>query len=453
MQRSITTVIFVLGLVATTARLRAENAGPARKPVEGTLTIGSHTFKLLYAVAYQTTFGDETCTSVLASDRKIPMDRIQATLKKDNGSDENVSLDQPYVIITFRPSGELLGCRASGEGGSFSRSGSSLTGTLTLEGGRAKGEANLAPREDATIKTALTLRWDVVLSAESAPKPAVRPAGVVKPSVSGTFKGNGKQAKLAFVSARPGEPFDDRPSILIVLTERDHSKDPKPDIRAAFGDYGSALIVSTFEDGKIFGCQVAHAAHGKMPFSALGSMRTAAFEIEDGRVEGEFVTDGEQSFFDKTWEVNLKFVAPYSPPAKAPLLAAKPRSGEQPTKTNPAKTTDRGPGGSNKPAANTAKSLKVKDLALPKDATDTVYKKLVGQITFNSATGHQALAAEFSKKLAAQGWKSDDDDLIAAKSAILNRTLGEATLTIFVKPAPKGSTVTIMTEGLDWEEE
>ncbi|HEV3005027.1 MAG TPA: hypothetical protein VGX78_11230 [Pirellulales bacterium] len=41
----------------------------------------------------------------------------------------------------------------------------------------------------------------------------------------------------------------------------------------------------------------------------------------------------------------------------------------------------------------------------------------------------------------------------AAKSAILNRTRGAAKLTIFVKPAAEGSTVTIMTEGLDWEEE
>ena len=34
---------------------------------------------------------------------------------------------------------------------------------------------------------------------------AAKPAGPVKPSVTGTFKGNGKPAKLAFVSARPGE--------------------------------------------------------------------------------------------------------------------------------------------------------------------------------------------------------------------------------------------------------
>ncbi|MGE5191147.1 MAG: hypothetical protein ACM3U2_01515 [Deltaproteobacteria bacterium] len=65
----------------------------------------------------------------------------------------------------------------------------------------------------------------------------------------------------------------------------------------------------------------------------------------------------------------------------------------------------------------------------------------------------QALAGEFSKKLAAQGWKSDrSGDLVTPRSAILKRTRGEASLTIVVKPADKGSAVTIMTEGLDWEE-
>jgi hypothetical protein len=93
----------------------------------------------------------------------------------------------------------------------------------------------------------------------------------------------------------------------------------------------------------------------------------------------------------------------------------------------------------------------VKDLALPKDASDVVYKQLVEQMTFRSPTAVQALAGDFSKKLAGQGRKSDGADLITPKSAILKRNRGEASLTIFVKPADKGSQVTIMTEGLDWE--
>ena len=60
------------------------------------------------------------------------------------------------------------------------------------------------------------------------------PAANVKPSVTGMFKGNGKEAKLAYVSAHWREPFNDKPSIVLVFTEKDHSKDKKPDFNAAF---------------------------------------------------------------------------------------------------------------------------------------------------------------------------------------------------------------------------
>ena len=112
----------------------------------------------------------------------------------------------------------------------------------------------------------LDVRFDVPLlrAGESLPatvnkKPG--PAANVKPSVTGVFKGNGKDAKLAYVSAHWREPFGDKPSIVLVFTEKDHSKDKKPDFNAGFGKFGSALIVSLHEDGDIFGCQVvAHRA-------------------------------------------------------------------------------------------------------------------------------------------------------------------------------------------------
>ncbi len=452
MQRVVRCAV-VLWLFSFTVALPAQEAKPESKPIEGTLTIGKRVYQLAYAVAYETKRGDETYISILASDRKISFDQIQTNMNQNDGSDEQVSLNQPFVVIMFRKSGEAARCRANDENSGISRSGGLTDCKLKFENGRASGEAKLAPADDAALKSAFDFRWDLALDTPATSKPP-RPAGPVKPSVTGTFKGNGKQAKLAFVSARPGEPFDGKSSILLVFTEKDHSKDPKPDFKAGFGDYGSALIISVFEDGKIFSCQVAHAAHGRMPFSSSGSVSTAAFEVEDGRVEGEFKTDGEQKFFEKTWEVDLKFVAPYTAPASKQVAAAKDKAKaadktpSQPGKEKPAKK-GKADDEDGKPA-KAADALNVKDLALPKDATDIVYKKLVEHMSFKSATGHQALAGEFSKALAAQGWKSDGNDLVAAKSAILKRTRGKANLTIFVKPADKGSTVTIMTEGLDW---
>ncbi len=132
-------------------------------------------------------------------------------------------------------------------------------------------------------------------------------AAADKPAVSGTFKGNGKPAKLAYVTALKGEPFSDKETIVLVFTEKDHSKDKKPDFKAAFGDYGSALIITTYHDGQIIGCEVAHQAHKKSPFSSVGSIETKDFAIDKGKISGKITTSGELDAFDQKWEVDLKF--------------------------------------------------------------------------------------------------------------------------------------------------
>ena len=128
-------------------------------------------------------------------------------------------------------------------------------------------------------------------------------------AVSGVFKGNGKEAKLAFVSTRKGEPFADKPTIVITFTEKDHSKEKKPDIKAGFGDFGSALIITINDDGKIIGCVVAHAAHERKGFSTVGDIKMSAFKVKDGKIRGDITTDGEQKTFGQNWEVHIKFQA------------------------------------------------------------------------------------------------------------------------------------------------
>jgi hypothetical protein len=127
--------------------------------------------------------------------------------------------------------------------------------------------------------------------------------------VSGVFKGNGKAAKLTYASARKGEPFADKPTVIITFTEKDHSKEKKPDIKAGFGDFGSALIITINSEGKIIGCVVAHAAHEKRGFSSVGDIKMSEFKTKDGKLQGKIATDGEQKTFGQTWEVDIKFQA------------------------------------------------------------------------------------------------------------------------------------------------
>jgi hypothetical protein len=125
--------------------------------------------------------------------------------------------------------------------------------------------------------------------------------------VSGVFKGNGKEAKLAYITAVKGDSFMDKPTIVLVLTEKDHSKDAKPRIGAMFGRFGSALIVTVMPDGKIIGCEVAHQAHEKSGFSSIGNLKMSDFKLDGGKVSGKLSTDGEVKTFGQTWEVKVEF--------------------------------------------------------------------------------------------------------------------------------------------------
>jgi len=137
-----------------------------------------------------------------------------------------------------------------------------------------------------------------------------RLAAADDPPVSGVYKANGQEAKLAYVSTSKGEPFADKPTIVMVFTEKDHSKDKKPDVGAMFGKYGSALIMKVYEDGQIVGCQVAHTAIKKGSFSSIGQMKMSDFKIADGKITGKLSTGGEAETFGDKWQVDLKFQAP-----------------------------------------------------------------------------------------------------------------------------------------------
>ena len=142
--------------------------------------------------------------------------------------------------------------------------------------------------------------WVLFVTALAGPARAAEP-------VSGTFTGDGTGAKLAFVSAHKGEPLSDKPTIRLVFTEKDHSRDPKPYVKAGFGHYGSALMITVHPDGKIVGCEVAHTAH-KMPgFSSLGSIAMSDFKAADGKLTGTIKTDGEVETFKQKWKVDIQF--------------------------------------------------------------------------------------------------------------------------------------------------
>jgi allantoicase len=128
-----------------------------------------------------------------------------------------------------------------------------------------------------------------------------------EPAVTGTFTGDGKAAKIAHVSARKDEPLAGKDTIVLTFTEKDHTKEAKPDIKASFGNFGSALIITVNSDGEIVGCEVAHSAHKKTPFSSVGKIKLSDYKNAGGTVQGKISTGGGTETFGQKWEVDLTF--------------------------------------------------------------------------------------------------------------------------------------------------
>ncbi|WP_009961780.1 hypothetical protein [Verrucomicrobium spinosum] len=259
-----------------------------------------------------------------------------------------------------------------------------------------------------------------------------------KPTVSGTFLGDGKDGKIQYLVVQTREPFSDKPAIRLVFTEKNPSASKKPDFDAGFKKLGSALVISVFKDGGIFGCEVAHSSHSKSPFSSVGAIKMEGFTVTDTQVSGRLTTGKELEFFGQTWNVDLNFSAPLP---KGAFAAESPSTAKKMEKEKEKEVSE--------PVA-TGPKLPIADLPLPAGARDIEYKSVVGHILFKADGSVSTVANDFSKKLKAQGWQDGAGSLIGKNNAILKRKLNGADLTIMIQPEGTGSNVKVFTQGLDW---
>ena len=253
------TIVSAMGAVALLAQ------EGTTKVTEGTLMLEKKSYPLKHALAYETTIDNEQALAVVFSGQPVSSEKLKETreAEKEGGDGD---FNRPYLKLVFQTTGELKYWSAGAGGTMLGRHSGTATGELKLQDGRVIGKASQPNETDSMIPSGFDVHFDVALLKAGDSLPATTPkkfgpAANVKPSVTGVFKGNGKEAKLAYVSAHWREPFGDKPSVDLVFTEKDHSKDKKPDLNAAFGRFGSALIISVNDDGEIFGCQVVHSAH------------------------------------------------------------------------------------------------------------------------------------------------------------------------------------------------
>lgn len=428
----------------------------AQDKAEGTLVLDKKTYQLNKAVAFETMIDNEAAITIVLSNKAVPGEKIKEARENDKQS-ADTDFGRPFLKLVFKKSGEFKHWSAAAGGTMMGRHSDKLPAELHENGGRVTGKANL-PMTEGMFPTQFDVRFDVaLLKAGDSPAATIvkkpGPAANVPATVTGVFKGNGQEAKMAHVSARWDEPFSGKTSIVLVFSEKDQAKAKKPDFDAAFGKLGSALVISVHEDGQIFGCQVAHSAHKKSSFSSIGNIEMSDFTYADGKVEGELTTNGQVETFGETWEVKLKFVAPLGEVPKE-FQVAEPKKEEKSAATAPPKKSaedDEDNDDDDVAAKPKSSGLKVKELALTKDATEVEYKQVVEHVLFKSKSNVKAVCAELAAGLKAQGWANDGADMIQPQSSILKRKRDGAKLTIFVKPDGAGSQVQMFTEGLSWD--
>lgn len=403
---------------------------------QGSLTIGARRTIYKSVVAFRGKASGESRIIVLATRQGLTADAAEKV--KGAGAEEMISgLDAPYLKAVFSENGELQCLAGEGSNSSFLERKDPLEGKATIADGRIRGALKLIKPGDFGKEVALD--FDVPIDAEVKVAAPAKLEPPVKPTVTGKFIGNGKNAAIKFVTVEEHEEFSGKPAITLIFTEKNPATVKKPSFDAGFGKLGSALILNVHYDGAIFGCQVAHSAHSKQGFSALGETAMVDFEIVGGNVTGEVSTGKTLEFFGDTWDIDLKFAAPLPEKLRnAPAAAPKPVSSE----TREMKKEPKAPAGPR---------IAARKLPLPSDATDVEFKQIVEQIHFASPRSVETVAKELSAKLKQQGWKESGRDLVGKASAILKREQGEAKLTIMVQPKAGGSSVKLFTEKLEWE--
>ena len=280
--------IYLLSAITVTGMVPLFAQEGTIKAGEGTLTLDKKTYQLARALAYESMIDDEDAVVAVLSGQPVASETLKEAREAEKEGGEG-DFKKPYLKLVFKKTGELKYWSAAAGGTQIGRhGGSNATAELKVMDGRATGKASQPVEADAMIPGSFDVKFNVALLKAGEELPASTPkkrgpAAKVKPTVNGIFKGNGKDAKLAYVSARWGEPFNDKPRIVLVFTEKDHSKDSKPDFNASFGKFGSAFSFwparrgTRQRVGKLDGAFQAYDAAPNLPARRRGIVRRVFF--------------------------------------------------------------------------------------------------------------------------------------------------------------------------------
>jgi hypothetical protein len=158
------------------------------------------------------------------------------------------------------------------------------------------------------MKTTLSIAFALTLAASS--------VLAADPSVTGTFRAEGKDTKLSFVRVAKGvKPYSDDPAILFAFTEKDASdaKDLSADAIAFSHKYGSAITMDIFKNGdgvyEVDDSAFHHSGSDKAGGNASGILQLKDVTVANGIISGEVYTKPGADLFGAKVEIDLKFKA------------------------------------------------------------------------------------------------------------------------------------------------
>src|SRR2546423_11982888 len=194
----VTTVTSVLGAMTVSAQNGITKA-------EGTLTVDEEAYPLKCAVAFESMIDNEDAIAVVVSGKAIPGEKIKEARENDKESGDT-DFGRPFLKLVFKKTSEFKCFSAAAGGTMLGRHSGTAKGELYLKDARVSGKASQPTETEGMFPISFDVSFDIPLlkASDSPPSTVVKkpgPAANVKPTVTGIFKGNGRDAQLAYVSA------------------------------------------------------------------------------------------------------------------------------------------------------------------------------------------------------------------------------------------------------------
>ena len=133
------------------------------------------------------------------------------------------------------------------------------------------------------------------------------------PSLNGTFVMNKTDAKLTHVRATKTVLDDGKkqsPGYAVLLSEKTAAGNFSSWRTADPHERGSFIYLMLESNGDVWIAELGHSVRKGGKIGVVLEVKKVAFAVKDGRIVGQYRTNGEETFFDDRYTIDVTFDAP-----------------------------------------------------------------------------------------------------------------------------------------------